>query len=481
MKVQFLDIIVFFVVSVGTILFGVSFARKNRSVSDYTSGGGNMPGFIVGMSIFATFVSSISFLALPGSAYLGNWNSFVFSLSIPIAMFFAAKYFVPFYRNIASISAYSFLEERFGYWARAYAAICYLLTQIARIGSILFLLGLALNSMLGWSIPSIIIITGVGVIIYSVLGGIKAVMWVDTIQGTILIFGALISVLVLFFSLPGGIEQFFTIGKEYNKFSLGPFGSELNAPTFWVTLIYGLFINLQNYGIDQNYVQRYKSAKSEKSAISSALFGGLLYVPVSLLFFIIGTLLFVYYKVQPDLLPSVLAADQVFPYFIVNGLPTGITGLLIAAVFSAGMSTISTSINSSATIILTDFFEHKKKEIAERKRMKILYATSFILGLLGIGVGLAMMSVQSALDAWWSLAGIFSGGMLGLFLLGYITRRTKGIHALLGAVFGVGLIAWMTLSKQTLLHNYLTIVFGTILIFLVGFLASYIISKNKTE
>jgi SSS family solute:Na+ symporter len=202
---------------------------------------------------------------------------------------------------------------------------------------------------------------------------------------------------------------------------------------------------------------------------------------VSLLFFIIGTLLFVYYKVQPDLLPSVLAADQVFPYFIVNGLPTGITGLLIAAVFSAGMSTISTSINSSATIILTDFFEHKKKEIAERKRMKILYATSFILGLLGIGVGLAMMSVQSALDAWWSLAGIFSGGMLGLFLLGYITRRTKGIHALLGAVFGVGLIAWMTLSKQTLLHNYLTIVFGTILIFLVGFLASYIISKNKTE
>ncbi|MFA5655528.1 MAG: sodium:solute symporter, partial [Dysgonamonadaceae bacterium] len=170
MRVQILDIVVFFVISVGTILFGVTFARKNRNVSDYTSGGGNMPGFIVGMSIFATFVSSISFLALPGSAYLGNWNSFVFSLSIPIAMFFAAKYFVPFYRNIASISAYSFLEERFGYWARAYAAICYLLTQIARIGSILFLLGLALNSMLGWSIPSIIIITGIGVVIYSVLG-----------------------------------------------------------------------------------------------------------------------------------------------------------------------------------------------------------------------------------------------------------------------------------------------------------------------
>ena len=478
MEVQILDIIVFFIFSFGTIIFGVSFVKKNKNVSEYTSGGGNMPGFIVGMSIFATFVSSISFLALPGSAYLGNWNSFVFSLSIPIAMFFAAKYFVPFYRNIASISAYSFLEERFGYWARAYAASCYLLTQIARIGSILFLLGLALNSMLGWSIPSIIIITGVCVIIYSVLGGIKAVMWVDAIQGIILILGALISVSVLLFSLPGGIDQFFSIGKEYNKFSLGPFSNDLIAPTFWVTLIYGLFINLQNYGIDQNYIQRYKSAKSDKSAVSSALFGGLLYVPVSLLFFIIGTLLFVHYKVEPNLLPAGLTSDQIFPYFIVNGLPTGITGLVIAAVFSAGMSTISTSINSSATIILTDFFEHKNKEITERKRMKILYVTSFILGLLGVGVGLAMMSVKSALDAWWSLAGIFSGGMLGLFLLGYITRKTKGIHALLGTILGVGLIAWMTLSKQTIFHNYLTIVFGTIVIFLVGFLASFIIDKN---
>ena len=246
MKIQILDIVVFIIFSVGTIIFGASFVRKNKNVSDYTSGGGNMPSFIVGMSIFATFVSSISFLALPGSAYLGNWNSFLFSLSIPIAMFFAAKYFVPFYRNITSISAYSFLEEKFGYWARAYAAICYLLTQIARIGSILFLLALALNSMLGWSIPSIIMITGVCVIIYSVLGGIKAVMWVDAIQGLILILGALISVFVLLYSLPGGIDQFFAVGKEYNKFSLGSFGIELNTPTFWVTLIYGLFINLQD-------------------------------------------------------------------------------------------------------------------------------------------------------------------------------------------------------------------------------------------
>ncbi|MDR2917299.1 MAG: sodium:solute symporter [Tannerella sp.] len=472
-----LDLVVFLVFTIGTVLFGSSFAGKNKNASDYTRGGGNLPGIVVGMSIFATYVSSISFLALPGNAFSGNWNSYVFSLSIPIASIFAARFFVPFYRSISSISAYSFLEERFGYWARAYAAACYLLTQISRIGSVLFLLALPLHSMLGWSVPSIIVVTSLCVIIYSVLGGIKAVIWTDAIQGTILIFGALACVIVLFVSFPGGVEQFFEVGAEYNKFSLGSFGPELNVSTFWVTLVYGIFINLQNYGIDQNYVQRYKSAKDDKSARFSALFGGLLYVPVSLLFFIIGTALFVYYQVQPGLLPEGISGDKVFPYFIVQELPTGVTGLLVAAIFAAGMSTISTSINSGATVILTDFFQRGKKEGDEKKNMKILYITSFVLGLLGMCVGLAMISVKSALDAWWSLAGIFSGGMLGLFLLGYISKNVKGTYALVGTVCGVALISWMTFSGQTMFHSYLTIVFGTLTIFCVGLLLSLLFSK----
>ena len=474
MRVHWVDILILMLFVSGTVLFGITFVRKNKNVSDYTKGGGNIPGIVVGMSIFATYVSSISFLGLPGNAYLGTWNAFVFSLSIPVASIIAAKYFVPFYRNISSISAYSFLEERFGYWARAYAAVCYLLTQVARIGSVLFLLALALHFMLGWSVASIIIVTGLLVVIYSVLGGIKAVIWTDAIQGFILIMGAIVSVVVLFISLPGGVSQFFEVGKEFHKFSLGSFGGELNIPTFWVTLVYGIFINLQNYGIDQNYIQRYKSTKDVKSARFSALFGGLIYLPVSLLFFIIGTALFVYYQVQPGLLPENITGDQVFPYFIVHGLPPGITGLLIAAIFSAGMSTVSTSVNSSATIVLTDFFEHNEKVISEKKRMQVLYITSLIFGLLGTGMGLAMMSVQSTLDAWWSLASLFSGGTLGLFLLGYMTKKTKRIPVFIGVLLGIALIFWISLSGQSLFHNYLAIVLGTILIFGVGFSVSYL-------
>jgi len=470
MDIHWIDITLFLLFAAGTMAFGLSFAKQNKNVSDYTKGGGSIPGLVVGMSIFATYVSSISFLGLPGNAYSGSWNAFVFSLSIPVASILAARYFVPFYRSIGSISAYSFLETRFGYWARAYAAVCYLLTQVARIGSVLFLLALSLHYMLGWSVASIIVITGLGVVLYSVVGGIKAVIWTDAIQSTILILGALACVVLLFVDLPGGISQFISVGKSADKFTLGPFDSRLDIPTFWVTLCYGIFINLQNYGIDQNYVQRYKSASDDKGARFSALFGGLIYLPVSFLFFLIGTALFVYYQVQPERLPPDVAGDQVFPFFIVNELPVGFTGLLIAAIFSAAMSTVSTSINSGATIILTDFVERGKRRLSERKKMTVLYLTSLLFGVMGIAVGLAMMSVKSALDAWWSMASIFSGGMLGLFLLGYLSRKAGNGAAVTGVVLGILLIFWMSLYGQTMFHNYLTIVFGTILIFGTGFL-----------
>lgn len=478
MELSIFDYIVFLVFIVGILSFGCSFFLKNKDANDYTSASGNLPAWVVGMSIFATYVSSISFLALPGNAHKGNWNPFVFSLSIPIASWIAAKYFVPFYRSINSISAYSYLEQRFGYWARAYASCCYLLTQIARIGSVLYLMALPLHTMLGWSVPVVILLLGFCVLAFSVLGGIKAVVWTDAIQGIVLIAGALLCVIVLLFSMPEGPSQLFSIASEHHKFSLGSFGTDLSTTTFWVTLVYGLFINLQNYGIDQNYVQRYKTAKDERSARSAALFGGLLYLPVSAFFFFIGTALFAYYMARPELLPNGTANDAVFPYFIVHGLPTGLTGLLIAAICAAGMSTVSTSINSSATIILTDFFMHKQ-QWSEKQKMRILYLTSFVLGILGMGIGMAMISVQSALEAWWSLAGIFSGGMLGLFLLGYLTKRVKNVHAAIGVIVGVILIAWMSLSKQTMFHSYLTIAFGTVVIFLVGFVVSLFVKGKQ--
>ena len=474
-----IDIIVFLLFTGGVVAFGCSFFKKKGTSEEFTSAGRSLPGWVVGMSIFATYVSSISYLGYPGKAFSGDWNAFVFSLSIPIASYFAARYFVPFYRSQDSISAYSFLENRFGPWARIYASSCYLLTQIARTGSILYLLALPMNVLLGWHIQTIIVVTSVAIVLYSMLGGMKAVIWTEAIQGIILIGGALVCMFILLFDMPGGPVQTFSIAMEDGKFSLGSFGSSLSESTFWVCLIYGIFTNLQNYGIDQSYVQRYHTAKNEKEAKFSALFGGYLFIPVSAVFFMIGTGLYAFYKVHPGVLPDGVGADYVFPFFIVNELPVGLTGLLIASIFAAGMSTIATSVTSSSTIILTDYYQRFRKHAGNRERMLVLKLSSVGVGVAGILVAFAFMSVQSALDAWWALASIFSGGMLGLFLLGYISKQARNFDAVLGVVCGVILVCWIVISP--FVHANLAIVFGTLLIFLVGFLSANLFNKRRCK
>jgi SSS family solute:Na+ symporter len=486
--VKALDLIVFFVYMIGVTVFGSSFYRKNKSSSAFTLGNSAIPGWVVTMSIFATFVSSISFLALPGNAYQSNWNAFVFSLSIPFASILAVKVFVPLYRKANSPSAYTYLETRFGPWARIYASACYLLTQIMRMGTILYILALPVNAMFGWNIVIIIVVTGLAVMIYSLLGGIQAVVWTDAIQGLIMITGAILCLIYILFSMPEGPMQMFEIAAEHHKFSLGSFSLSLSESTFWVVLIYGIFINMQNYGIDQNYVQRYMASKSDREAKRSAFFGGMLYIPVSLVFFLIGTALFSYYTAQPEALPADLQSadmsDRIFPFFIVNNLPAGFTGLLIASIFAAGMSTISTSINSGSTVILTDYYKrYAKKEVTDKDSMKVLYISSLVFSIIGIIIGVAMINVQSALDAWWKLASVFSGGMLGLFLLGAFVKIVHVKGAILGVILGLVAILWLSLSpmvftEEPLLnfaspfHTYLTIVIGTLIIFFTGFLAT---------
>ncbi|MDC6366250.1 MULTISPECIES: sodium:solute symporter family transporter [Flavobacteriaceae] len=491
------DLIIFLAFIIGVTIFGGRFYKKKNTSQSYTLGS-SIPDWVVTMSIFATFVSSISYLALPGSSYSSNWNAFVFSLSLPIASLVAVKFFVPLYRKINSPSAYTYLEVRYGPWASIYASLCYLFTQIMRIGTILYLLALTLNALTDWDIATIIIVTGALVAIYSALGGISAILWTDAIQGIILIAGSLICLLYLFIKMPEGPMQIFEIGFSQNKFSLGDFNFDFTESTFWVVLIYGVFINLQNYGIDQNYVQRYMVSKSEKSAKKSALIGGLMYIPISAIFLLIGTSLFAYYQTVSQLPPELMepnSGDKIFPYFIANELPVGISGILMASIFAAGMSTISTSLNSSATVFYTNYI---KKIISNKKvgyllkgdGVKYLYILSIAISIIGIGVSILMINVKSALDVWWKLSSIFSGGMLGLFLLGVFLKSKNKLAPILGTVSGILVIFYLnfpglggtTNDNTSQFHPYLTIVFGTMTIFLIGFLISLLLPyKSKSK
>jgi len=479
-----LDVLVLFVYIVGVTLFGATFYRKASSTEGFTAAGRNLPGWAVGLSIFGTYLSSISFLALPGKAYTSNWNAFVFSLSLPIAAWVASKWFAPLYRSTNDISAYAYLERRFGYWARAYAMVFYLLTQLARMGTILFLVALALQGLTGWNIQLVIIVAGVLVTFYTMVGGIEAVIWTDVVQAIVLSAGAVVSAIVLIAGIPGGFSGIMSTAEPLHKFSFGSFAPDLLTPTFWVVFIYGIVINLQNFGIDQSYIQRYQTARSLADARQSLWVGALMYVPVSALFLFIGTALYAFYQLNPHLLSQGISGDRVFPYFIVNQLPAGLTGLLIASLSAAAMSSVDTSINSSATILLTDVYKRiVNPSASEARQMQFLRIVTVVLGIAGTGTALLMISIKSALDVWWNLAGMFSGGMLGLFLLGAISRRTAAPQAGIAMVAGLLTITWASVSRNwsefnNVLHPFMTAVIGTLVIFIVGIALS---RRNPTR
>jgi len=521
-----LDWTVLAVYFAGTMAIGFSLHRRSRSTEGFTAGGRSLPGWACGLSIFATYLSSISFLALPGKSFAADWNPFVFSLSLPIATWIAVRVFLPHYRKSREVSAYAHLEKRFGSWARIYAGFFYLLTQIARMGAVMYLMALPLSVLLGWDLRYLILVTGISVTVYSFVGGIVAVIWADAMQAVVLMAGAAVCAVLLLTGLPEGPSQLFEIASEKNKFSLGSFGFSISHPTFWVVLIYGLFINLQNFGIDQSYIQRYIASKSDREARKSVWLGGLLYVPVSALFFFIGTALFAFYQTHPEDLKEVKHAvavqklresgaapeaeayaeriaelesaltekdigDKVFPHFIGKHLPAGITGLLIAAVFAAAMSTVSTSLNSSATLIMTDFYKRLLRPRAtEREAMRVLYAGTVVWGVLGTATAFLLVNVQSALDAWWTLSSIFSGGILGLFLLGLISRRARNPAAVTAVTAGLLVIGWMVLSQSSWwpasldylrspFHKFMVIVVGTLTILLVGLTISSFTSARR--
>jgi solute:Na+ symporter, SSS family len=484
-------LIVYFV---GIILFGAYFRKKSGTASGFMIADGRLPGWLVGLSMLATFVSSITFLAYPGQAYNFNWDVYIFSLTLPVAALVATLYFIPLYRTRVKISAYEYLEQRFGPWARIYGSISFMLGSLARIGMILFLVSIVIHNLTGWSYAAIIVMTGIGVTLYTVLGGIEAVIWTDVIQVIILFGGAVATVIILLLGMPEGPGQVFAIAQQHNKFSLGSWDLDLIQPTAWVVALYGIIENFRNFGVDQNYVQRYQVTRSIKEASRSVWTAAIAYIPISALFLFIGTALFAYYTVNSDQLPDALtgplSGDKIYPHFIVTHFPVGARGLIIAAIFAAAMSSIDSSLNCVSSISLVDFYKrYLKPDAGEKKSIRMLRGFTVFWGVLGTIAGLAMIQVQTALETGWQLAGIAGGGLIGLFLLGIAFRRVKRWHAMIAVIVSVLSIIWATFARnlpapwdwmECAWHARMISVIATITLLMVGLgLSILTISKKR--
>ena len=493
---HWIDYIIVFGATIFTIGVGAYFARRQKSADKFFSGGRNLPSWAVGFSIMATLVSSITFLAYPGAAYAGNWILLVQGLMVPIVLLFIIWFIVPLYRKTIGISAYEYFEKRFGFFARIYSSIAFAFSHFTKMGSVMYLVALVLSTLLGVNIHTLIWVVGIAIIVPTLLGGLEGMVWMDVIQGNMLIVGGIVCALLMLFVPEGGPAAMFQIMADHNKISVGPFDWDFVRLTFVVIAINGIFYAIQKYGTDQTVVQRYLAAKSDKAAIKASLLGIGLTIPLWVMFMFVGSLLFAFYQLSPvPALPEGIVADGVFPYFIATQLPVGVKGFIIAALVAAAFSTINSDINCLSAVGVEDFYKRLKPNSTPAQQFRLAKILVITIGLAGLCVAsiFAYMGGEGVLGLIFKLYAIFSAGIAGMFLLGLFSRRANKQGMYVGVAACVLFTAWAMLTSTTFdfdgdgvatvlwdlgrfnftHHHYMLGVYSHLVLFGVAWIASY--------
>lgn len=465
----------------GMLMLGFFFMKKESSTDDFFKASGRIPWWAAGISIFATTLSAITFISIPAKSYATDWRMLTFNLTIILIAPVVIRYFLPFFRRFSFETAYEYLEARFNRIVRWMASALFVFFMVSRIAIVLFLPSLALNAVTGFSVYYAILIMGVVTIIYCTSGGMEAVIWGDVIQGFILIAGALAAFAFMIVGVEGGLGEFWRTSIEFNKFHTFDFNFNLSQPVFWVVLIGGLANTLISYTSDQSVVQRYMTTKDEKATARSIWLNGIISVPVSILFFLLGTGLFAFYKSNAAQMaitnPNI---DSVFPQFIVSEMPVGFAGLLIAAIFAAAMSTLSSNINSVAAVITSDFYKTLRRKPTLKGSMSVARWSGIIVGLFGIAMALvlATWNIASLWDQFNTFLGLLTSGLGALFILGIFFPRVNAWSALVGIVAGI--IVLVLVKNNTTLSFLLYGFIGMAASIVIAVLLS-LISQNKKE
>ena len=484
---------------------GYYFSKKNISTEEYFVGGRSFSGWVVGLSLVGTSISSVTFLSYPADAYKTTWIRFITTWSMPLGVLIAAYYFLPFFRRNNVTSAYEYLEHRFGPSVRVYGGITFIFAQLVRVSIILYLVSLLLHEITGFSIVTNILISGVFVAFYTIMGGINAVIWTDVIQTIILVLGGLLTLGVIINHLPGGLGQIFSVAISDGKLSLAEMTSSgfrsidwnfsITRKTGTMLFLVGLTSWLTEYSANQNTVQRYAAAKSTYEARKAMLVCVLSSLPIWAFYMFIGTSLYVFFQVFPtieatEMLNGVRKAEQIFPYFILNFLPPGFTGLVIAAALAAAMSSLDSSINAISTVGVVDIYRrHIKKAEKDKHYLQIawLIAGGAALFMVCGALILNASETKTLQDTATILSSITGGGLLGLYLIGFFTKKGNAKSVWIGLIVTSLFTIWTILSKRGLvpewLHTpfdlYYTGLIGNIIMFAVSFTAAVLLVDQR--
>ena len=426
---------------------GVYFMRKENGADDFFKGGGRIPWWAAGISIYATMLSAITYMTIPAKAYSTDWTYFPMLWMILLISFPVIRYYLPYFRKLNVTSAYEILELRFNIFTRMLASTLFCIFMIVRMAIVLYLPSLALTAVTGIDIYLCIVLMGLVTIVYCTMGGVEAVIWGDVIQGLILVFGAIFAVIYLAMCTEGGISGCIDIALENDKLRLFDLNNSWSQATWWVIILGGLANNLISYTSDQTVIQRYLTTPNEKSAGRGILVNGLMSVFVSVAFYMIGTGLYTFYKTHPTELDVTMGqSDAIFPFFMMSQMPAGVAGALIAAIFAATMSTISSNINSVATAFSIDFWKRFRSSTTDLQLVSAARWASVVSGMVGLLLALFMATwdIQSFLDFFNEALGLLTSGLGGLFFIAVFMKRVKGYAALAGFIAGEVVVFWMS-------------------------------------
>jgi SSS family solute:Na+ symporter len=507
-SLHWLDYLVIALYLAGIAAVGLYMARRQKTTADYFIANRRVPAWAVAFTLMATFISSMSFIGHPGAVFKHNFYQEVQAFALPVILVFVVIYIVPFYRRVVGMSAYEYMEKRFGLGARLYTSAAFIVLRILDLGFTIFLTALAIGVMTNWNITTVIVVMGIFTLLYTMVGGIEGVIWTDVVQGIILIGGGLLVLAMVLYLPEGGPSAVLAAAGEGGKFSFGDlslasFSTKSfyeNPPPAWLYFIIFMFQFGRAYITEQNMVQRYLVARTDREAKQGATFGALMCAPIWLMFGFVGACLYGFYQVTGQTLPTEItdSPEKVLPYFVLNNLPIGVVGLILAAIIAAAQSSVSADLNSVSTVMTSDFFARLRPASSDKSRLVFGRAVVLVVGLIvtATAVILSNAGVYTILQLANDMIAIVGGGILGLFALAFLTRGGTRTGAYIGIAASLVFTAWATATgpmRATFgfppdgawwnfnMYSSMIGVIGNVLMFVVGYAASRLSGPPRSD
>lgn len=470
---------------------GAYFTRRERNTATFFLGNRNVVWWAAGLSIFGTSISAITYVSIPATAYAGDWSTIVFNLGTLFLAPFVALVYLPRLRMADLTTAYEYLERRFNLLARLYGSAVFFTFQTGRMAIVLYLPAMMLHTATGMSVYYSILTMGLITTVYTVLGGIEAVIWTDVLQSVIFVGCALFAIWLVYSSIDGGPAAVFRAAAEADKFNVLEWDLSLVSASIWIAFVGGVFFNAYPMMAEQTVVQKYLATAGTKQAARAVWTNALLTIPIQLLFFGLGTGLWAFYRQRPERLDASLERDAILPQFVMQEFPIGVKGVFIAGLFAASMSSLASSMNSMATVGVNDFYRRFRSNISDANALWTARGLTAFFGLFATGAALYVAATERAgtmFELFISFLGLLGGGLAALFVLGTCTSRANGAGALIGAAVS-GLVMF-TLAKvesidlgayvlhPTELHAFLRPVAGFMTCLIVGYVASFAFPRS---